>query len=91
MRGSNPSVCRWVEEAGQRGGLVTLPSYLCHGNSLTRALDGLLEMLGDRVLLFDTDAARHATIPSSLSQRETPVGFPTPDGYIAAIAATAFR
>ena len=28
-------------------------------NTLTRALDGLLELFGDRVLPFDTDAARH--------------------------------
>jgi toxin FitB len=56
-------------------------------NTLTRALDGLLELFGDRVLPFDTDAARHhATL--AMAARNAGRGFPTPDGYIAAIAAS---
>jgi predicted nucleic acid-binding protein len=55
-------------------------------NSLKRALDGLLELFGDRVLPFDTDAARHHTA-LAVAARNAGRGFPTPDGYIAAIAA----
>jgi predicted nucleic acid-binding protein len=56
-------------------------------NTLTRALDGLLELFGDRVLPFDTDAARHYTV-LAVAARNAGRGFPTPDGYIAAIAAS---
>ena len=56
-------------------------------NSLTRTLDGLLGLFGDRVLPFDTDAARrHAAL--AVAARDSGRGFPTPDGYIAAIAAS---
>jgi toxin FitB len=47
----------------------------------------LLELSGDRVLQFDTDAARHYTVPA-VAARNAGRGFPTPDGYIAAIAAS---
>jgi predicted nucleic acid-binding protein len=56
-------------------------------NTLTRTLDGLLELFGDRVLPFDTDAARHYTA-LAVAARTAGRGFPTPDGYIAAIAAS---
>jgi predicted nucleic acid-binding protein len=56
-------------------------------NSLTRALDGLLELFDGRVLPFDTDAARHHTA-LAVAARKAGRGFPTPDGYIAAIAAS---
>jgi predicted nucleic acid-binding protein len=56
-------------------------------NTLTRALDGLLELFGDRVLPFDTDAARHYT-ELAVAARNAGRGFPMPDGYIAAIAAS---
>ncbi|EXI82318.1 MAG: putative ribonuclease FitB [Candidatus Accumulibacter appositus] len=53
---------------------------------LTQAIDGLLELFPDRILPFDTDAARHyATL--AVTARAGGRGFPTPDGYIAAIAA----
>jgi toxin FitB len=52
---------------------------------LTRALDGLLELFVDRVLPFDTDAARHYAALAAAARRAGR-GFPTPDGYIAAIA-----
>jgi predicted nucleic acid-binding protein len=55
-------------------------------NMLTCALDGLLELFQDRVLPFDTDAARHYA-ELALTARNRGRGFPTPDGYIAAIAA----
>ena len=54
---------------------------------LTLALDGLIGLFRDRVLPFDTDAARHyaeLAVAARTGGRE----FPTPDGYIAAIAAS---
>jgi predicted nucleic acid-binding protein len=56
-------------------------------NTLTSALDGLLELFGDRVLPFDTDAARHYTA-LAVAARNAGRGFPSPDGYIAAISAS---
>jgi predicted nucleic acid-binding protein len=51
---------------------------------LALALDGLMELFKDRVLPFDVDAARHyadlAVIAKAAGR-----GFPTADGYIAAI------
>jgi predicted nucleic acid-binding protein len=56
-------------------------------NLLTQALDGLTALFGDRILPFDTDAARcYATL--AVTARSAGRGFPTPDGYIAAIAAS---
>ena len=55
-------------------------------DALAQTLDGLLELFGDRVLAFDTDAARHYA-ELAVTARATGKGFPTPDGYIAAIAA----
>ena len=54
---------------------------------LAQALDGLLILFRDRVLPFDADAARrYAELAGAakISGR----GFPIPDGYIAAIAAS---
>lgn len=56
-------------------------------NLLDRALNELLALFQDRVLPFDTDAARHYAELAALA-REGGRGFPTPDGYIAAIAAS---
>lgn len=56
-------------------------------NTLTRALDGFFELFGDRVLAFDTDAARHHT-ELAVAARNAGRGFPWPDGYTAAIAAS---
>jgi PIN domain-containing protein len=50
-------------------GIAVLPAGR-RRNTLTRALDGLLELFGDRVLPFDTDAARHHT---ALAVAVTPV------------------
>jgi predicted nucleic acid-binding protein len=41
----------------------------------------------DRVLPFDTDAAGHYAA-LAVAARQAGRGFPTPDGYIAAIAAS---
>ena len=54
---------------------------------LTEAVDGLLALFHARVLPFDTDAARHYAELAMLA-RTSGRGLPTPDGYIAAIAAS---
>jgi predicted nucleic acid-binding protein len=54
-------------------------------NMLDYALSQLLELFNDRVLSFDTDAARHYA-DLAVSAKNSGRGFPTPDGYIAAIA-----
>jgi hypothetical protein len=54
---------------------------------LAQTLDGLMELFRDRVLPFDTDAARRyadLAVTAKVGGR----GFPIPDGYIAAIAAS---
>jgi predicted nucleic acid-binding protein len=54
---------------------------------LAQALDGLMGLFRDRVLPFDTDAARcYADL--AVTVRSAGRGFSTPDGYIAAIAAS---
>jgi len=55
-------------------------------NMLARALEGLLELFHGRILPFDADAARHYA-DLAVAARSSGRGFPTPDGYIAAIAA----
>lgn len=54
---------------------------------LADALDGLMGLFRNRVLPFDTDAARHYA-ELAVTARDAGRGFPTPDGYIAAIAAS---
>ncbi|MBJ7263309.1 MAG: type II toxin-antitoxin system VapC family toxin [Burkholderiaceae bacterium] len=54
---------------------------------LAQTLDGLMRLFRDRVLPFDIDAARsyaELAVTAKIAGR----GFPTPDGYIAAIAAS---
>ncbi len=93
----NPAVRAWLNEqvaetlyltsvtlAEILFGIAVLPAGR-RRNTLMRALDGLLELFGDRVLPFDTDAARHYTA-LAVAARNPGRGFPTPDGYIAAIA-----
>ena len=95
----NPAVRAWLNEqvaetlyltsitlAEMLFGIAVLPAGR-RKNSLTHALDGLLELFGDRVLSFDTDAARHHTV-LAVAARNAGRGFSTPDGYIAAIAAS---
>ncbi len=55
-------------------------------SGLSLTLDGLLGMFEGRVLQFDTEAARHYA-ELAVTARNSGRGFPTPDGYIAAIAA----
>ncbi len=55
-------------------------------DKLTVALDGMLELFGTRILPFDASAARRYA-DLAVRARAAGKGFPTPDGYIAAIAA----
>lgn len=67
-------------------GIAALPDGK-RKEKLTDALDGLTALFRDRILPFDVDAARHyATL--AVTARTGGRGFPTPDGYIAAIAAS---
>jgi len=54
---------------------------------LTEALDGVMELFADHVLPFDIAAARRYA-DLAVKARAAGKGFPTPDGYIAAIAAS---
>lgn len=56
-------------------------------NLLDRALTELLALFEERVLPFDTAAARHYA-ELAVMARKSGRGFPTPDGYIAAVAAS---
>jgi predicted nucleic acid-binding protein len=67
-------------------GIAALPAGK-RKDMLAKALDGLLGLFRDRVLPFDTDAARHYA-KLAVMARAGGRGFPTPDGYIAAIAAS---
>ncbi|MGY4305076.1 putative nucleic acid-binding protein [Bradyrhizobium sp. USDA 4369] len=53
---------------------------------LTAALNGVFELFETRILPFDTSAARRYA-ELAVKARAAGQGFPTPDGYIAAIAA----
>ncbi|APG95556.1 type II toxin-antitoxin system VapC family toxin [Sinorhizobium americanum] len=55
--------------------------------ALTETLHGVVELFGDRVLPFDIGAARHYA-ELAVRARAAGKGFPTPAGYIAAIAAS---
>lgn len=55
-------------------------------DKLAAALDGVLELFAGRILPFDTEAARRYA-DLAIAARAAGKGFPTPDGYIAAVAA----
>jgi predicted nucleic acid-binding protein len=55
-------------------------------DTLAAALYEVLDLFAPRVLPFDTPAARHYA-DLAVKARAAGKGFPTPDGYIAAIAA----
>lgn len=93
----NPAVRAWLNEqvaetlylssvtlAELLFGIGTLPAGK-RKKALGEALDGLLELFVDRVLTFDTEAARHYAA-LAVNARAAGKGFPTPDGYIGAIA-----
>ena len=94
----NPSVRAWLNDqaietvyltsvtvAELLFGIAALPKGQ-RKDKLAQTFDGLMKLFRDRLLPFDTDAARHyadlAVIAKACGR-----GFPTPDGYIAAIAA----
>ena len=67
-------------------GIASLPAGK-RRDMLDKALEGLTALFGNRVLSFDADAARtYADL--AITARRAGRGFPTPDGYIAAIAAS---
>ncbi|MGL4636309.1 MAG: type II toxin-antitoxin system VapC family toxin [Beijerinckiaceae bacterium] len=67
-------------------GIGALPSGK-RREKLTAALDGVLALFATRILTFDVEAARRYG-DRAVKARAAAKGFPTPDGYIAAIAAT---
>jgi hypothetical protein len=67
-------------------GIAALPAGK-RKNTLHVAFEGLLALFRDRVLPFDIAAARHYA-ELAVSARSSGQGFPTPDGYVAAIAAS---
>jgi len=94
----HPAVRAWLDEQAAETiylSSVTLAELLFgigalpagrRKRAMSVALDGLLELFGNRVLAFDTDSARHYA-ELAVAARAAGKGFPTPDGYIAAIAA----
>lgn len=67
-------------------GIAALPAGK-RKDMLAKTLDGLLGLFRDRILPFDTDAARRYA-DLAVTAKTSGRGFPTPDGYIAAIAAS---
>lgn len=65
-------------------GIGALPSGR-RKDALSQTLHGLLELFGNRVLDFDTHAARHYA-ELAVTARAAGKGFPIQDGYIAATA-----
>ena len=65
-------------------GIAALPAGKCQ-DMLAQTLDGLMGLFRDRILPFDTDAARRYA-DLAVTARTGGRGFPTTDGYIAAIA-----
>ncbi len=56
-----------------------------HQYMLAQALDGVIALFGNRILPFDIDAARRYA-ELAVTAKDAGREFPTPDGYIAAIA-----
>ena len=95
---SHPSVRAWLD--AQVAETLFLPSItvaellfgigaLPEGRRktlLAARIDGLLDAFAGRILPFDTSAAQ-AYADLAVRARAAGKGFPTPDGYIAAIAA----
>jgi predicted nucleic acid-binding protein len=96
---SNPAVRNWLDEQAAETlylssvtiaelmfGIGTLPKGR-RKDKLAAALDRVLELFTDRILPFDIGAARRYA-DLAVKARAAGKGFPTPDGYIAAIAAS---
>jgi toxin FitB len=67
-------------------GIAALPAGQ-RKDRLAQTLDGLMGLFRDRVLSFDLEAARHYA-ELAVTAKTRGRGFPTPDGYLAAIAAS---
>jgi toxin FitB len=67
-------------------GIASLPAGK-RKDILAQALDDLMRLFRDRVVPFDVDAARRYA-ELAVSAKAGGRAFPTPDGYIAAIAAS---
>lgn len=65
-------------------GIAALPAGK-RKDTLSLTLEGLMALFKGRVLAFDAEAARHYA-KLAVTARQAGRGFPTPDGYIAAIA-----
>jgi len=74
-----------ITVAELRFGIGALPAGK-RKDTLTAALDDVLDVVAARILPFDTSAARRYA-DLAVNARAAGRGFPTPDGYIAAIAA----
>lgn len=95
----DPAVRAWLnDQAGETLYLSTITvAELLFGISalpagkkrdkLGQAVDGLLLLFQARILPFDTEAAKRYS-ELAIRARKKGRGFPTPDGYIAAIAAS---
>lgn len=75
-----------VTLAELRFGVMVMPSGR-RKDALTRGFDSVFGLFGDRILPFDADAAHHYAA-LAITALTAGRGFPTPDGYIAAIAAS---
>ena len=95
----DPTVLAWLNEQAAETlylssvtlaellfGVAALPAGK-RKNMLARTLDGFIGLFGARVLPFDADAARQYA-ELAVTAKDAGRGFPTPDGYIAAIAAS---
>jgi predicted nucleic acid-binding protein len=94
----HPSVLAWLD--AQAAGTLFLSSItvaeLLFGigalpkgrrkDRLAARIDALLDQFADRILPFDTATARHYA-DLAVKARAAGKGFPSPDGYIAAITA----
>lgn len=94
----DPAVRDWLDEQGAETlylssvtiaeltfGIGALPEGR-RKDGLAAALEGVIALFGERILPFDTRAARRYG-ELAVRARAAGRGFPTPDGYIAAIAA----
>lgn len=93
----NPAVVEWLDKqvadtlylssitlAELRFGIGVLSAGR-RRNELNQILNGVVDMFAGRILAFDADAALHHA-DLAVAARAAGKGFPTPDGYIAAIA-----
>lgn len=94
----DPTVRNWLDEQAAETlyisaitvaellfGIAALPMGK-RKDKLTAAIGGVLKLFANRILPFDTNAARRYA-DLAVKARAAGLGFPTPDGYIASVAA----